>query len=83
MGPNELHAGSEGAGSRDPVTLRAAATAARRLCRCLFRGKTTKEEQARLAVGCRKVQVHLGLVLSKGPGHCEVEKFVKLPRAQG
>ena len=44
--------------------------------------KTTKEEQARLAVGAGKVQVHLGLVL-RGPDTVRLGENLLQPRAQG
>lgn len=51
-----------------------AATAARRLCRCISEAKTTQEEQAMLAVGAGKAQEHLG------PGHCEAgRKYASAP----
>lgn len=54
-----------------------------RLCRCISEAKTTKEEQARLAVGAGKAQEHLGLLLSKGPDTVRLGENVLQPQAQG
>lgn len=76
-------------GAREPGKQRSchtegtAATAARRLCRCISEAKTTKEEQARLAVGAGKAQEHLGLLLSKGPDTVRLGENVLQPQAQG
>lgn len=62
-------------GAREPGEQRSchtegtAAAAVRRHCKCISEAKATKQEKARLAVGAGKVQVSLGLLLSKGPGH--------------